>query len=381
MRRRIYTALGLVVILLLTGCTVSVSPRYGNLRGFVGVRRNLALESQGALSGQISPEDVVISSSALDYDLFFPLEGVTVRISGENRKWTTDSDGMFYAYELRVGLKTVTISDPALREDLVVRNVEVREGNNNMKPPAIGGAGYYLIIGIDKYNDSLLDATGAENDAKRVFNVFNNHTSLARYTPELLLGQDADRDGIERAINKFTLSKNSQDHLVVYFTGHMGWDFFSPWDDTRRYDNSITDTELELWLREFPGDVTVILDGYSSAAFANGEMRPLALKRPEYTVITSAKEGQNAHVFAETGEGLFTHFLVEGLTPQGGIYPADTEWPYGTITAQEIFDYIQLEMADYLKEINENLEPGDQYLQEPELYVGSSVDSTVILRY
>lgn len=370
MRRRIYTALGLVVILLLTGCTVSVSPRYGNLRGYVGIRKTPEIWSQGELSGQINPEDVVISSQAFADDNIMPLAGAKVYISGQKGYIPTEQDGIFRAYGLPVGWKTITIFHPDLRKE-IIRNKLVQEGPNTLDD-AIGGVGYYLVIGIEEY-EYLPDAPGAVSDALSVVDVFENHTKLPGYVMDLTNGE-ATKENIEEAIKN--IPGVPDDYLVLYFAGRMGWDFLSPHKDNGMLDRdgvpygAITDTELELWLREFPGDVTVILDGSESATFADGEetlpIRPLALQKPRYTVISSAGRDQNAHVI-EGGHGLFTNYLVSGLSEPYERIKADRNRD-GTITAHEIFEYVRMKMIGHV---------GDA--QVPELYPERA--NTVILRY
>lgn len=366
MRRRLYPALLLVLVLLLAGCTVSIT-RYGDLRGYVGIRRNLNIASLEGFSGEINLDDVVISSAALDGEVFYPLLGARVTISGERDEWRTNDQGMFFAYNLPVGYKRITISHPALRKDLI-KEVRIQEDKDTME--FIGGVGYYLVIGIEDYpSDDVPDAPGAENDARSVAEVFADHTRLPGYG-KILIRSNARKADIECEILNTARGATPEDYLVIYFAGHMGRDYLSPHDDAGRYySTAITDTELELLLGEFPGYVTVILDGSESATFANGEetLRPQALQKRKYTVISSAGRDQNAYAI-EGGHGLFTHYLIAGLSTPEERYKADGNRD-GTITAQEIFDYIRSGMPEHVGEA-----------QVPELHVGST-ENTVILRY
>mgnify|MGYP000860852268 CR=1 FL=1 len=372
MRRRFYPALLLVLFLVLAGCTMGVT-RYGDLRGYVGIRVNPGIQSQEILLGEINPEDVVISSQAFDEseDNIMPLAGAKVYISGQKGYIPTEQDGIFRAYRLPVGWKTITIFHPDLRKE-IIRNKLVQEGPNTLDD-AIGGVGYYLVIGIEKY-EYLPDAPGTVSDALSVVDVFENHTKLPGYVMDLT-NRKATKENIEEAIKNIP-GVTPDDYLVLYFAGRMGWDFLSPYNDNGMLDRdgvpygAITDTELELWLREFPGDVTVILDGSESATFADGEetlpIRPLALQKPRYTVISSAGRDQNAHVI-EGGHGLFTNYLVSGLSEPDERIKADRNRD-GTITAHEIFEYVRMKMIGDVGEA-----------QVPELYPERA--NTVILRY
>lgn len=372
MGRKFFPALFLVLALL-TGC---FEQRYGDLRGYVGIRRNSNVASLDALSGEINPDDIVISSMVLDGDIYYPLEGARVSISGVRDRFGTNEQGMFYAYQIPVGYREITISHQALRKDLV-KEVRIQEGRDTIE--FIGGVGYYIAIGIDEYpSTDVENAPGAENDAISIADVFRRYTKLPGYGVTLL-GSQAKKADIEREIRNAVRWATPEDYLVIYFAGHTGPDFLSPYDDGGRYySTAITDSDLEDWLGHFPGYVTVILDGSDSATFADGReplIRPMALLKPKYTVITSAKEGQDAIVVeSDHGlHGLFSHYLIAGLSTPEELAQSDKNRD-GTITAWEIFDYIESGMRYY-----QTKEHG-KVTQEPKLHVGS-LDNAVILRY
>ncbi|NLJ80034.1 MAG: caspase family protein [Firmicutes bacterium] len=359
-----YFVLMIVLVLVISGCVPSGVPMYGHLRGFVGIPIKVRGASLGESAGIIDPQEVVVSSSRLDPEDYYPLAGARVTISGESGSWQTDKDGMFYAYSLRTGYKTVTISHRALRTDVTER-IRITEGYNTLE--TFGGIGYYLIVGIENYRQ-LSNYPGAGRDADGVYQVFNEHTQLPGYL-ELLKDSRARKNNIKSAILAAADLASARDYFVLYFAGHMGRDFLSPYDsDGNNWSTEITDGELESWLRRFPGYVTVILDGGESATFADGEIHSLALKRSNYTVISSARKGQEDVFAFPNGHGLFTHYLIAGLSTPEERRKADSNRD-GIITAQEIYNYVKNGMWS---------QAGNK--QVPQLYVGST-ENTVILRY
>lgn len=356
-----------LAVIFLTGCLGSSIPRYGDLRGFVGVPRNLLPYSLEEMEGVLNPADLVISPQALDPARFYPLVGAEVSISGERPRFT-DLAGMFSATQIRTGTKTITIEHFALRSRLQKR-ILIEEGPNEYQ--FWGGKGYYLIIGVERY-PYLENAPGAEDSARAVKEAFQSNSVLAG-EGWLFLDSAARKRAIETAVRDLVRLASRDDYLVLYFAGRMGRDYLSPYDDRQKgWEGAITDWELENWLKGFAGYVTVILDGTESATFADGDpLVPFALRKRKYTVISSAQKDQKAIVHHWSGYGLFTHYLVQGLSADKHRVDRNND---RVITASEIYSYVKREMARYLSENYPD------YRQVPELYIGSD-ENTVILRY
>ncbi len=360
----------LALVLLLTGCDFYVSPPVestGYLVGFVGVPRTGAYSSLASLeenTGLIDVADLVFSTEPLAAADYLPLSDAVVEISGE-RTVITGTDGRFNAYGLRIGTKTIKVSHTALRTPFE-KSVYISPGRNTFN--FIGGIGHYLIIGIENYR-YLGKSPGAAADAHAVADVFSYDSALAADTTRLINSQ-ATKSRIKKAIEDIARRAGRQDYFVLYFTGKMGRDFLSPYDDNGNWGGAeIRDSELELWLSAFPGDVTVILDGAESATFADGDVWAQALKKWKYTVLASVRKDQEAYVHRDSGHAVFTHYLLEGLS--GRRYPADRDGD-GKITAGELYDYIENNMLYFFAT--------EDVWQKPYLWPGYG-DDPVIFRY
>ena len=364
MKRFGYLTMLLVVLLLFTSCTATVGPdtRMGNLTGFVGVRKGVSINSQ-----ELDGSDIIVATEYIgDYQ---PLPGAVVKVSSRYTA-STGSDGMFYVRNIPVGKHRVIIDHKKLRTPIVWNNLPIERGENPKDADAygfIGGIGYYIVIGVEYYPYLLEDAPGAINDARKAYDLFRYDTTLVGKVYSLF-DSEANRGEIQRIIAQAAFDATDDDYLVFYFAGLTGSDYISPYDERPNWVNRIKDWELENWLSAFPGDVTVIVDGSESFSLADGEIHPTALKKPKYTVISSSK-GEKNYVHPNSGNGLFTYFLSEGLR-----YHLADENDDRKVTAAEIHQYTEDEIRSYLQAYYPNEE-----LQTPYLWPRGS--NSVIFRY
>lgn len=371
----------LVVAVVLVGCSVSIitpdpGADSGDLRGYVYIR-------EGSQFSALSEGDAEILFSAQQNPPYGyePLADATVRArntrTGKTTLRTTDADGHFYFRDLEVGSYTVTISHSSLRFDVVESNVAVLGSRVNwLSKDIVAGIGYYIVIGIDRYQDGT-QVFGPVADAEAVYETLFRQNRLAGLG-RLLLNSDARKSQIKQAINEaVTMANSSSDpetnYLVIYFSGLSNQDILRPWDsDGRNWFTDITDTELESWVSAFPGNVTLIVDGADSESMADGTpFRPYSLRTDwRYTVLAGAHNGEMVNYNHSLGNSVFTHFLLKGITTRA----AEQGPSYGEITAYELYEYAKEEMYWYY---NRNT---DTDYHVPYFYEGSYGD-TVIFRY
>ena len=363
MKRHGYLIALLLVAVVITGCTVSVS-NYGSVEGYVYIPEGSAMEAASA-----DMEPLFSDQAAAPYG-YEPAAGVKIIVG--NRLGTTRSDGYFRLTSIPAGYYDLTASGGPLRFP-IERHIIVRVGEVTKMVPLYGGIGYYIVIGIDdyQYESDLLD--GPVEDAKKVYKTLFEGNKLAGLG-ELLINSDASRDRIRYWIQEAVeLAESSADYLVIYFSGNTGVDFLSPWDDDGSSDESeiITDVTLESWVRGFPGNVTLIIDGAHSATMADGKaFRPFALREVEYTVLAGAQDGQMVTYDPNFGHSVFTHWLLTGIESKA----ADSLPHDGDITALELYEYTKKKMYEYF---NNNT---DSDYHVPAFHEGYDGD-TVIYRY
>ncbi len=341
-------------------------PGYGAVAGYVYIPK----QSQYlAMTGMVEALFADRPGPPPGYE---PLVGATVSIGWERIQ--TDRTGYFGLSGVRSGPVSVSVADRSLRFP-IEREVNVPPGGTAWigryeEPPIYAGIGYYLVVGIGKYPGEDRVPGAAEN-AGEVYDALFQRNRLAAYGRKLL-DKEATKDTIETVLRGISEEAwNPEDYLVIYFSGKSGADYLSPSDDDgSSWRKVITDTELEEWLRQFPGTVTVIIDGTDSASMADGNhFRPYALKKRKYTVLSAAKKGEEIFYEPSLGGSVFTHFLLRGIKNRG----ADGN-RNGDITAKELYDYINDEMQAHFN----NWRDPDSH--RPVLHEGDYVDA-VVFRY
>lgn len=348
MKRRALLAALLAVTVLTAGCSfgIYVPARYGDLSGYVYILSD-AMYSSASDTGS-SVEAVVLAHGGPPPG-YEPLRGAEVWVSGRrNNTVETDNTGAFYLPRVPEGWQTINVRHEALRTDLKTRFPITPGILNVMESPLYASIGYYVIIGINNYQNLGTFDGGVEGATAFADAIEQNRLALVG---ELLTDSRATKNAIKSKIEQIISAAEGEDYLVLYFSGYSGANYISPYDaKTQSWDKDIMDSELDKWLRNFPGDVTVIIDGSESSTMADGEIRPAALKNnPKYTVIASAGTGENSYYEPSLGLTAFTYFLVEGLQLDSlGRAFADSDRDR-EITANELYDYVQKQVKEFYR--------------------------------
>lgn len=363
----------LVVAVVLVGCSVPITTT-GQLRGYIYVRETSPIQATALEGGEI-----VFSDSSIPPYGYIPVRQAQVfarnASTGKLTARNTDYNGHFHFGDLRPGTYTISVNGGSLWFDVVEPNVEVTGfGTDWLVRGTSGGRGYYVVIGIENYKD-YEPVPGPRKDAEDVYDTLVMDNGLASYG-SLLINEEATKKNIEKAVSKAVAAarrtNNYNDYLVIYFAGISGKDYLSPWDDNDSdWRNAITDGELERWVRDFPGSVTLILDGAESATMADRNvLYPTAFEKPgkRYTVLAGAQEGELVNYDPDLRNSVFTYYLLEGIRTRG----ADRDPWDGNITAWELFNYTAEQMEYYY--------PGAADAHVPSFYAGI-VEDTAIYRY
>lgn len=380
-----WRSLTLLVIftMVLTGCMgggLGSSPTTGNLRGYVGIPRNIRSLIQSLELEQIDPSEVVLAAEYLDPNDYIPLSNAVVKIDGQIRGYA-NSSGEFYISDIQTGRRTLTIEHEFIRP--LTKDVMIQRGENPIRDmyAFIGGIGHYLIIGIENYQNFSSKSDGAVKSATKMRDALYLENGLAT-SREItgLLDWQATYSEIEDAIWRISREAKPDDYLVVYFAGKINAKYEIPYllpydgSESGSNRNAISDRELENWLSYFPGSVTVILDASYAGNFADGRVTDLpwtqSLERRGYTVLAATEPGQEAiyDPALDNGKGdrVFTHFLVKGIS---GVYPAADDNGDGLITSSELYEYIRDAMMDQ-----------NRYDQNPYFW-DENYGKTIIFRY
>ncbi len=243
---------------------------------------------------------------------------------------------------------------------------------------------------------------------------------------ELLIDSDASKEGlysaVERMGEKADADTGDHDVCVFFFSGHgtqmfdpsgeesdlydeaiCAWDFRSFWSFTM---GGVTDDELGIWLSKLlPEDADIICifdtcfagglargaEGLRVKSFRNsyvperakarkpfgeGLMEQLAgpsggahsrdISGPNAVVLMACEENALSWEDWWLGHGVFSYYLLEGLTTDADVADADSN---DMLSAEELFDYAQPQVVSYTW--------GDQ---RPQLYDGNpALESVLVL--
>lgn len=362
MKQSGYLLVLLLAAVVISGCTVVVGDSSGDVGGWIYVP---AGSQMSGASAEIEPLFLDQATPPYGYE---PAVGVTVRVAGRSTK--TNYEGRFYFMDIAPGGYTLTADGGPLRF-AVERQVYVRANTitwlgQGGTAPIYGGIGYYIVIGIDKYSSDVEPLPGPRDDALAVYDALFRENRLAGLGRLLIRNGGSGTlaptkqniwNSIQDAVD---MADSADDYLVIYFSGRSGQDHLVDPSGTW-----ITDGELESWVRNFPGNVTLILDGSESATMADGQVLPMAFrKNVKYTVLAGAQAGQDAWHDLYLGNGknsVFTHFLLQGIKNKNADSNGD-----GDITARELYLYTKREMLDYSGSV-----------QVPDIFEGYYGDSVI----
>jgi len=218
----------------------------------------------------------------------------------------------------------------------------------------LGGNRHALIIGINDYTDPKIpDLKFAEVDAQSLYKTLTD-PQVGGFKPEnttLLLGKQANTREIKKALSGLR-GVGANDLVVVYFSGHgakqRGETCWVTQDAELNYlaDTALSNDQIAKYLGAIPSKrLVVLLDACYAAdtvinqkAVVSVDSLAGAFDGAGRVTIASAGGGQEAIEAPDLQQGVFTHFLVQGLRGE-----ADKP-PYGNLdgvmTLSELWSYL-----------------------------------------
>jgi WD40 repeat protein len=246
---------------------------------------------------------------------------------------------------------TVTASNAKGVESNAVR-VVVNVRPKQQAAPAL----YVLAVGVTHYRDKELEkgVRFAAADAETVGNLFREQGQRLYRTvnTRVLTEQQANGDGIRKALEELAGQIAAQDVFVLYLAGH-GASFdrdyhFIPWDaiyssSNKLRERSVTNQQFRELLAKIAATKTVILlDTCSSGGFGRQEGRGVSdkdsidrLSRLTGRAMIAATADEKMAIEGEGGHGAFTFALLEGLSGK-----ADRN-NNGSVEVRELADYVE----------------------------------------
>jgi uncharacterized caspase-like protein len=235
-----------------------------------------------------------------------------------------------------------------------------------------GKKNWAVIVGISDYKFSSLSLKWAEEDALDFYDALRGSTNWETDNITLLTNSSASREAIKAALAGLAKRVGPDDTVVFYFSGRGSYgpdqppfdegdgldEYLVPFDGlTTSPERDLSDDTIEAFLAALPtNNVVVVLDaGFSAAGSRSGSpsqrercllrarsgkaVAPQSvdgmsheLARPGYVFISGAQNGMAPGESNLLRNGIFTHYLVEGM--HGAANPGRK-----TITVRQAFEY------------------------------------------
>lgn len=240
-----------------------------------------------------------------------------------------------------------------------------------------------VIVGIEDYAE-INDCLWADDDAA----VLGNLLAL-QWDEKILLNAEATKANVKDSVEWLAAEAGANDISLFYFAGHGTNDgvntYICPYDSLpAEVSRDIADYELAAWLNAINGQKIVIFDSCHSGGFVyrsvgnSGAPRvkegtPMAelkggfaeklgyLAVESYEVMTACEVNELAWGYSELGHGVFTYFLLEGLSNTDLVGD-------GAVTTGELFNYAESRTIEW------------GYNQHPQWWDGISERDLEVLR-
>ncbi|MBS3789122.1 caspase family protein [Candidatus Bipolaricaulota bacterium] len=239
---------------------------------------------------------------------------------------------------------------------------------------------YALVIGISDYkHENIPDLEYSKEDAQKFYQflISGDYEKFPKENVVLLTDQEATTGAISTEMSKLVTEVEENDLVVIYFSGHgaTGLDYNNDEEDgydeyyvtydtdtssrARLYSTGINDDQFGNWLTSMDSkQVVIFLDScYSGGATkeTKGVSLPGQKAIPKNKIFNdfsfenrllfaASEENQPSWESEKLGQGVFTHFLLQGL--QGD---ADTNQD-GKIVADELYSYLKPNVSEYVEE-------------------------------
>ncbi|MBI3550920.1 MAG: caspase family protein [Elusimicrobia bacterium] len=253
-----------------------------------------------------------------------------------------------------------------------------------LHPAAKSKNRYAIVIGIDRYREHLPKADFAADDARDVAKFLIERAGYPEENVVVRLNEEASKGDMEKYFESW--AKNNVDassSLLVYYSGHGSPDvnngdaYIVPYDGDPAYIEQ-TGYPLKKLYRVLDGlpskNTLVLLDSCFSGAGGRSvlmagarplvNVKPVSVSDQGKTVVLSATSGNHISVaYRETGHGLFTHYLLQGLSGE-----ADANGD-NAVDVQELYEYLRPQVERVARKVY-NTEQVPQLI-EPAAMLGS----------
>jgi len=231
-----------------------------------------------------------------------------------------------------------------------------------------------VIIGVNGYKPAIGQLYFCVSDAKAIEDALNARRDGFESTESTLLVDDQaemlrpSRVNILESVSRICESAESEDTILIHFSGHgqIGLDhkfYLLPIDASQV---SIEQTAISWqWIRDTvenskARNKIIIIDACHSGAGRDATqsvrasqeiLRELQQNSEGFVCISSCGSGQLSYELSELGQGIFSHYLVEGI--KGAADPLRR----GVVDIESLYNYVRERTIRHATQINARQEP------------------------
>ena len=208
-------------------------------------------------------------------------------------------------------------------------------------PLQASGKMYVVLVGVSEYANPAINLKYCHQDAIDMYELLKIHTTSENMV--LLINQQAYHNNIVYYTRQLFQKAQPEDIVIFYFSGHGSKNSFST------HDNDLSFSTLQSIFKQTKARRKLII---ADACYAG------ALRQPgnqaasnnvnmgnNVLLFLSSRSGQKSNETSLLRNGIFTHFLLDGLRGE-----ADANRD-GYITAKEIFNYVYPKVKEHSKEV------------------------------
>ncbi len=230
-----------------------------------------------------------------------------------------------------------------------------------------------LIIGIGAYNH-MPALKYTDDDAYQVFAFLRSPEGgmVNKDQINLLIDERASMEGIRHGLDQLVKSADQNDVIIIYFAGHGLKGAFVPYD----YDgqnNLISHNEILASLSRSNAKHKVLIADACHSGSMIAQRAPFSEALEEYysdfeqtsggtALIMSSKENENSLEFAGMRQGVFSYYLLDGLSGK-----ADYN-KNGIVEISELFDFVKTNVRKYTQNNQNPVISGDY---DPKMPLGN----------
>jgi len=194
-----------------------------------------------------------------------------------------------------------------------------------------------VIVGVSDYAE-INDLEYCDDDARELSHELS--PILGEDHIKVLTNASATKQNIEEAVTDWlALSEDTNDTVLLFFSGHGGWEFICPYDSLiYYYDNDIFGDELDGWLDTLDSEkIIVIVDSCVSGTFLK------EVSRNGRVILTACSPDESAYDDSILEQGVFSYYILEAFRE----FEASDTNDNSELSIEEIFDYARPRTTDF----------------------------------